>query len=694
MSRTSKRPVLSVFLGALCLAVIVVAYTSVGAASSPTAASRRVITAADGVVQSTVSGSGTLQPATKVGVNFATGGTLTRVVVSPGERVEAGELLAEIDPASAESNLRSAELTLSTDEASYQDALKGLTPAEQHQTEISAEQARAAVRSARQSLQQDQQTASAEASSAAATVAQDEQALKSTQQSVTVEAKAQQDSVTQTIAQRGSDERTLAEARTQAEEAKSLLTTEKGKSPGNEQKVSSAESKLGSSEAAVRSDEAKLMQDGNSIVGAQNSQAAGAVKGSQSINSARNAVANAKRTDASTKLRGGQTIAQARTTLASQELSLQSTLATNEVKGAPPKAATVVSALNNVKSTQMTLERARQTLSETKLYAPAEGVVASVKNSGGQTVSGTGTEASSATAGGGSGAGASSSGSGSAASSPGTASSAATSGTGTSGTSGTGRAGASASSAASGGGPSSTNGAGSSAAGSGSGASGKATSTTTGTAGTSPSTTSSTSASSESSSSSFIELVDLRGYQLVLPLSESEVTHVHVGQIATATVEGLEGRKFAAHVVSIAVLSTSNSGVVSYNVTFQLDQVDSALKPGMSATAEIVVNQAEGVNVPTSAISGGSVTVVRNGKDERRRVVTGLAGNSSTIVLSGLKAGEHVALPTSSASSSATNLTSRLGKPGGGLGAGLGGGGGFPAGGGFPGGGALRGAGG
>jgi macrolide-specific efflux system membrane fusion protein len=174
MSRSTNRPVLSIFLGVLCLAAIVVAYTSVGAASSPTAATRRVVTAADGVVQSTVSGSGTLQPATKVGVNFAASGTLTRVFVSPGEHVKAGELLAEIDPSSAKASLRSAEITLSTDEASYKDALKGLTPAEQHQAEISADQGRAAVRSAKQSLAQDQQTARSEESSAAATVAQDE----------------------------------------------------------------------------------------------------------------------------------------------------------------------------------------------------------------------------------------------------------------------------------------------------------------------------------------------------------------------------------------------------------------------------------------------------------------------------------------------------------------------------------------
>jgi hypothetical protein len=182
-------------------------------------------------------------------------------------------------------------------------------------------------------------------------------------------------------------------------------------------------------------------------------------------------------------------------------------------------------------------------------------------------------------------------------------------------------------------------------------------------------------------------LSDLSSMQLVVALSESEIGHVKAGQIATVTVEALEGRKLAAHVSEVATLSTSSSGVVSYDVTFQLDQMESGLKPGMSATAEVVVSQAEGVNVPTSAISADSVTVAQNGKDVRRRIVTGLAGNTSTIVLSGLKAGETVVLPQAVSTSSGAGLTSRLSSRlgGGGLaGAGLagGGGGGFPAGGG------------
>ncbi len=127
-SKRPQRPWLNYALGVALVAAIVVAYTSVGQASPSTTKTRRTATVAEGVVQSTVSGSGTLQPASKVAVDFASSGTLTGVFVKVGEHVKKGELLAEIDPSSAESALRSAELSLSTDEADYHDAVEGLTP--------------------------------------------------------------------------------------------------------------------------------------------------------------------------------------------------------------------------------------------------------------------------------------------------------------------------------------------------------------------------------------------------------------------------------------------------------------------------------------------------------------------------------------------------------------------------------------
>jgi hypothetical protein len=215
----------------------------------------------------------------------------------------------------------------------------------------------------------------------------------------------------------------------------------------------------------------------------------------------------------------------------------------------------------------------------------------------------------------------------------------------------------------------------SSSASSGSGASGASASGAASRAATGASSASTSSTASSSSSSAFAVLSNLSSLQLVVPLSESEIGSVKVGQIATVTVEALSSTKLAAHVSEVALLSSSSSGAVSYDVTFQLDQLAPGIKLGMSATAEVVVKQAEGINVPTSAISAGSVTVERGGKQVHQRVVAGLAGNTSTIVLSGLKAGETVVLPAASTtSSSATNLVSKIGSRLGGAGAGLGGG--------------------
>ncbi|HTA05924.1 MAG TPA: HlyD family efflux transporter periplasmic adaptor subunit [Solirubrobacteraceae bacterium] len=200
----------------------------------------------------------------------------------------------------------------------------------------------------------------------------------------------------------------------------------------------------------------------------------------------------------------------------------------------------------------------------------------------------------------------------------------------------------------------------------------------------------SSSSSSSSSSGAFAVLSDLSSMKLVVPLSESEVGDVKRGQAATVTVEALQGTKLAAHVSEVASLPSSNSGVVSYDVTFQLDQLAPGLKAGMSATAEVVVEQAEGVNVPSSAITAGTVTVIEGTRQTRRAITTGLAGDSATIVISGLKAGERVALPLASTGSASllSQLRSRSGT--GGLGAGLTRGGAGAGGGSFAGGGLGR----
>lgn len=279
--------------------------------------------------------------------------------------------------------------------------------------------------------------------------------------------------------------------------------------------------------------------------------------------------------------------------------------------------ANLASARAAVRSAKLGVQSDEAALQDTRLYAPESGTIVSLSGQVGEVVSGGGTTRSA--------------------------------GSSASSSSSTGSGGTGSSSSARSGGDGAASGGTSSAASSSNGSSG--------------------------SGSTFAILSNLSSMELVVPLSESEIGDVRVGQIATVTVEALEGRKLAARVSEVATLPTSSSGVVSYDVTFQLDQMESGLKPGMSATAEVVVRQAEGVNVPTTAITGGTVTVVENGKDVRRRVATGLAGNSTTIILSGLQAGEQVRLPIAT-STQAGGAGLRRGGLGLALGGGLGGGGG------------------
>ena len=105
----------------------------------------------------------------------------------------------------------------------------------------------------------------------------------------------------------------------------------------------------------------------------------------------------------------------------------------------------------------------------------------------------------------------------------------------------------------------------------------------------------------------------------------------------------------------------------------------------MSASASVIVGQAQGVTVPNQAVTGtsslGTVQVLKNGKTTSQQVVVGLRGDSRTQIISGLSAGQQVvitiALPSlGSSTSTSSGSSGTLG--GGGLGGRrLGGAGGF-----------------
>jgi hypothetical protein len=185
-------------------------------------------------------------------------------------------------------------------------------------------------------------------------------------------------------------------------------------------------------------------------------------------------------------------------------------------------------------------------------------------------------------------------------------------------------------------------------------------------------------------------------------VSEADVGKVKVGQPATVTVAAVSGLKLSGHVAAVGVLSSSSSSTsssstaVSYPVTIALDQGSTTARAGMSASADIVVAQVSGLTVPTQAVSRSTVTLVQNGKHVATPVQTGVVGDSTTQISSGVKEGDQVYVesPSATAGAAATGSTpataqqpGRTGLGGGFGGGGFGGGGGGRPGGGAPGGG-------
>ena len=104
-------------------------------------------------------------------------------------------------------------------------------------------------------------------------------------------------------------------------------------------------------------------------------------------------------------------------------------------------------------------------------------------------------------------------------------------------------------------------------------------------------------------------------------------------------------RQLAAHVVSVDTTQTVVNNVVTYGVTLVLDRTDAGLKPGMTVSAAVIVAKRDGVlHVPNAAVRHHR----RHEHCHRRRrerhpdraaVTTGLVGDDSTEIVSGLKAG-------------------------------------------------------
>ncbi len=179
----------------------------------------------------------------------------------------------------------------------------------------------------------------------------------------------------------------------------------------------------------------------------------------------------------------------------------------------------------------------------------------------------------------------------------------------------------------------------------------------------------------DTASGAAVSLVNMSNLQVKVSIAEVDLPKLKVGDKAQITLDALPGKTYTATVSAISPAGTVTQGVVNYPVVLTITNVDSAIKPGMTANAAVVVDQRTNVLiVPVRAVhtQGNQklVTVQVNGKLVQQSVTTGLTNDQSVEITKGLQAGDVVVL--NQTQTRQPNVSGGIGIPG--LGGRLGGG--------------------
>ncbi|KAF0177609.1 MAG: HlyD family secretion protein [Nitrospirae bacterium] len=96
---------------------------------------------------------------------------------------------------------------------------------------------------------------------------------------------------------------------------------------------------------------------------------------------------------------------------------------------------------------------------------------------------------------------------------------------------------------------------------------------------------------------------DLTQMDLHVNIDEADIGKIQEKQKAAFSVSAYQKRSFEAQITQARYASTTTSGVVTYETILKVDNSDLALRPGMTATAEITVNKVDNaILIPSAAL--------------------------------------------------------------------------------------------
>jgi len=137
---------------------------------------------------------------------------------------------------------------------------------------------------------------------------------------------------------------------------------------------------------------------------------------------------------------------------------------------------------------------------------------------------------------------------------------------------------------------------------------------------------------------------------------ETDVPSIRPGQKATLTLDAFVDTTFTATVnrvgyMPIQTLLTATEKSTKFEVELQVDQPVEAMRPGMSATTDIITSQRDSIlSIPIQAMGRRKVKgeetqtvfIVKDGKAHLTPVKTGISSDVNTEVLEGISVGDTV----------------------------------------------------
>jgi membrane fusion protein (multidrug efflux system) len=140
-------------------------------------------------------------------------------------------------------------------------------------------------------------------------------------------------------------------------------------------------------------------------------------------------------------------------------------------------------------------------------------------------------------------------------------------------------------------------------------------------------------------------VTDLDPIVSYLHVPEKEFGKIEQGQPVLISIDALPGERFRGVVERISPVVDAGTG--TFKVTVEVDEEDTALKPGMFGRLDIVYDSRPArLLVPRPAVieteSGPAVFVVRDGLVERRDVETGISWDNRLEIVSGVEESEQV----------------------------------------------------